>query len=182
MVRTKIIFPNARILRFPIDIRGKKYIRVGAGFTTGVGCRLEAYPRIAGEAVMIFGENIEMNDYVHITAMQSVTIGNNVLIASKVYISDCVHGSYKGDKDDTPPTTPPRQRAYSTAPVIINDNVWIGENVCILPGVNIGYGTIIGANSVVSRSLPANVIAVGAPATPIKVYNVETTKWEKFNF
>jgi lipopolysaccharide O-acetyltransferase len=48
-----------------------------------------------------------------------------------------------------------------------------------LPGVTIGKGTIVGANSVVAKSLPANVIAIGTPAKPIKKFNFETSRWEK---
>ncbi len=58
------------------------------------------------------------------------------------------------------------------------DNVWIGESVSVLPGVTIGQGAIIGANSVVSKNIPAYTIAVGSPAKPIKKFNFETTKWE----
>ena len=177
--RTLFIFPNARIIRFPIDIRGKKYIQVSKGFTTGVGCRIEAYPK-TDKKVLLFGENFQMNDYVHITAMESVKIGNNVLLASKIYISDCSHGSYSGDENDSYPDSIPHDRPLSSKPVVIEDNVWLGEFVSVLPGVTIGKGTIVGANSVVSKSLPPYVIAVGTPAKPIKKFNFETNKWEKY--
>ena len=64
-------------------------------------------------------------------------------------------------------------------PVVIEDNVWLCEFVSVLPGVTIGKGTIVGANSVVSKSLPPNVIAVGSPAKIVKKYNFTTQKWEK---
>ena len=177
--RTLFIFPNARIIRFPIDIRGKKFIQVSKGFTTGVGCRIEAYPE-TDKKVLFFGENFQMNDYVHITAMESVKIGNDVLLASKIYISDCSHGSYSGDENDSHPDSIPHDRPLSSKPVVIEDNVWLGEFVSVLPGVTIGKGTIVGANSVVSKNLPPYVIAVGTPAKPIKKFNFETNKWEKY--
>ena len=177
--RTLFIFPNARIIRFPIDIRGKKFIQVSKGFTTGIGCRIEAYPE-TDKKVLFFGENFQMNDYVHITAMESVKIGNNVLLASKIYISDCSHGSYSGDENDSHPDSIPHDRPLSSKPVVIEDNVWLGEFVSVLPGVTIGKGTIVGANSVVSKNLPPYVIAVGTPAKPIKKFNFETNKWEKY--
>lgn len=177
-IRTFFTFSNARIIRFPIDIRGKKYISVAKGFTTGVGCRIEAYPKNE-ETTLFFGENFQMNDYVHITAMEKVQIGNNVLLASKIYISDCSHGSYAGDENDSHPDTRPDTRPLFSKPVVIEDNVWLGEFVSVLPGVTIGKGTIVGANSVVSKSLPPYVIAVGTPAKPIKKFNFETNKWEK---
>ncbi|WP_324288498.1 DapH/DapD/GlmU-related protein [Pedobacter sp. SL55] len=148
------------------------------GFTTGVGCRIEAYPD-DNQTTLFFGENFQMNDYVHITSMKKVHIGNNVLIASKVYISDCSHGSYAGNQDDSNPNSKPKDRPLYSKPVIIDDNVWIGEFVSILPGVTIGKGSIIGANSVVSKSLPENVIAVGSPAKAIKKFNFEIQQWVK---
>ncbi len=177
-IYTKLFFSNAKIIRLPFDIRNKKYIKVSEGFTTGFGCRLEAYPE-NNEISLKFGSNVQINDYVHITAMKSVFIGNNVLIASKVYISDCSHGSYAGDENDSNPDTIPSDRPLISKPVIICDNVWLGEFVSVLPGVTIGKGTIVGANSVVSKSLPDYVIAVGSPAKPIKKYNFETQRWEK---
>lgn len=178
IIRTKLLFKDARIIRFPIDVRGRKYIDVSEGFTTGPGCRLEAYP-VNNKKTLFIGRNVQINDYVHITAMENVQIGNNVLMASKIYISDCSHGSYSGDSYDSNPNSSPIDRPLFSKPVIIEDNVWLGEFVSVLPGVTIGKGSIIGANSVVSKSIPKNVIAVGSPARPIKKFNFETQKWEK---
>lgn len=177
-IRTKLIWTKARIIRFPFDLRGKKYISISEGFTTGVGCRLEAFSK-DDIKVLHIGKNIQINDYVHITAMKNVTIGDNVLMASKIYISDCSHGSYLGDENDSHPKTIPKDRPLFSKPVVIKDNVWLGEFVSVLPGVTIGTGTIVGANSVVSKSLPDYVIAVGSPAKPIKKYNFESQRWQK---
>ncbi len=176
-IRTLLIFKNARLIRFPIDIRGKKYMSVTNGFTTGFGCRIESYPE-GNYKTLFIGEDFQMNDYVHITAMKSVIIGKHVLLASKVYISDCSHGNYNGHEKHSSPLEIPKNRKMYAKPVVIGDNVWLGEFVSVLPGVKIGKGTIVGANSVVSRDLPDNVIAVGSPARPIKKYNFETNKWE----
>lgn len=178
VIRTKFIWKKARIIRFPFDLRGKKYIGISKGFTTGVGCRIEAYP-IGESKVLYFGKNVQMNDYVHITAMNNVSIGNDVLMASKIYISDCTHGSYAGDENDSSPNTKPIDRALSSKAIVIEDNVWLGEFVSVLPGVTIGKGTIVGANSVVSKNLPPYVIAVGIPAKPIKKFNFDSQRWEK---
>ena len=181
LIKTKILYPNARLIRFPIDIRNKKNIDFGENLTTGIGCRIEAFPPITTESKLLkFGRNVQLNDYVHITAAHSVAIGDNVLMASKIYISDCSHGSYVGNEDDSDPMMSPIYRPLSIKPVKIEDNVWLGEFVSILPGVTIGKGTIVGANSVVSKSLPPYVIAVGSPAKPIKFYNFENKRWEKY--
>jgi acetyltransferase-like isoleucine patch superfamily enzyme len=178
VVRTRFLFPNARIIRFPFDIRGKKYIRISKGFTTGVGCRIEAYP-LGENKVLHIGKNVQINDYVHISAMVNVTIGDNVLIASKVFISDLNHGSYGTNGIHDSPNIPPNQRKLYAKSVIIEENVWLGEFVSVLSGVTIGKGTIVGANSVVSKSLPPYVIAVGTPAKSIKKYNFDNERWEK---
>lgn len=178
LIKTKFLFKEARIIRFPFDVRGRKFISIKKGFTTGVGCRLEAYP-INSDNVLFIEENVQINDYVHITAMEKVTIGKNVLMASRIYISDCSHGSYSGDNNDSNPKISPSKRALFSSPVIIKDNVWLGESVSVLPGVTIGEGTIVGANSVVTKSLPDFVIAVGIPAKPIKKFNFQSQKWEK---
>lgn len=68
LLRTKIIWRRARLIRFPLDLRGKRYIDPGAGLTTGVGCQLEAYSD--GPCVFRFGQNVQLNDYVHICAMR----------------------------------------------------------------------------------------------------------------
>ncbi len=180
-IRTRIYYHDAKIIRFPFDIRGLKYIKFGKGFTTGVGCRLEAYPQDNKSKSIIIGENVQINDYVHITGINKVLIGNNVLIASKVYISDSSHGSYSGDENDSNPLSIPKDRPLFSKTVIIENNVWIGESVTVLPGVKIGTGSIIGANSVVTKSISSNVIAVGNPAMEIKKFNLETSRWEKIN-
>lgn len=177
-VYTKIFHPRSRIIRLPFDIRNKHYINLGINLTTGVGCRFEAYP-VGNNVTLHFGNNVQVNDYVHITAMEQVSIGNNVLLASKIYISDCSHGSYNGDLNDSNPNSLPIERKLKAKPVIIEDNVWLGEFVSVLPGVTIGRGTIVGANSVVTKSLPAFVIAVGSPAVPIKKFNFITERWDK---
>lgn len=179
LIRTKLLFKNARLVRFPIDIRGKDYIEMGKGFTSGRYCRIEAYPADEKSKVLFVGENVQINDFVHITAVSDVYIGNNVLMASKIYISDTNHGSYTGNEFDSNPKTSPSTRALSSKKVKIEENVWLGEFVSVLPGVTIGRGTIVGSGSVVSRDLPPDVIAVGSPAKPIKKFNHKLNRWEK---
>lgn len=178
LLRTKCICRKVRLIRFPFDMRGRKYIDFGDNLTTGKGCRIEAFSSDKS-VVMHFGHSVQLNDYVHICAMQNVTIGNNVLMASRIYISDNSHGGYKGTTNDSSPDTPPSQREYLTAEVIIEDNVWLGEGVVVLPGVTIGKGSVVGANSVVSKSIPQFAIAVGQPAKVVKKYNFDSKQWEK---
>lgn len=175
---TKLYFPYARIVRRPFFIRGKKYIKFGSQFTSGPGLRIDAFS-VSGAICVEIGNNVQVNDYVHIGSIDSVKIGNNVLIASKVFISDHNHGCYGASSEQSCPLTRPIERKLFSQPVLIEDNVWIGENVCIMPGVTIGNGAVVGAMSVVTKNVPPYSIAVGNPAMVIKKYDFERREWIK---
>jgi lipopolysaccharide O-acetyltransferase len=151
----------------------------GVNLSIGVGFRLEAFPNGINSPSVVFGNNVQLNDYVHIVAMNNVTIGNNVLMASHIFISDNSHGSYKGDENDSNPEIAPIKRDYPTSPIIIGDNSWICEGVMIMPGTTIGRGCIIGAHSIVRGSIPDYSIAVGNPAKVVKRYNFDSNRWER---
>jgi len=170
-VMTKLFFPKAQLVRRPISIRQKKQFNYSEGFTTGKNCRIEIF----GEGKIAIGTNCHIGDNVHMVASSSLTFGNGCLLASKVFISDTSHGSYRAD--GCQPSTPPNDRPLCGDPVTIGDNVWIGENVVILPGTHIGNGCVIGANAVVTKDLPENCIAVGSPAKPIKRFDEKTVSW-----
>lgn len=176
-IRTKLLYKNARLIRFPIRIRGKKFISVGNGFTTGFNCRLDAYSE-GNSTVIKIGNNVQINDYVHIGAINSIEIRDNVLIASKVFITDHNHGLYTGNDCDSPMSIPKDRKLFS-GPVVIEENVWIGEFVSILSGVTIGKGSIIGSMSLVNKDVPPYSIAVGSPAKVVKKYNEKTMLWDK---
>lgn len=175
---TKLLYRPARLVRQPAYMRGRASIKWGVGFTTGVGTRIDALGN-SREIQVEIGERVQLNDYVHIAAIERVSIGNDVLIASKVFITDHDHGTYAGLRAQSPPSTAPILRELVSAPVFIEDKVWIGEHVCVLSGVRIGQGTIVAAGAVVTADLPANVIAAGVPAKVIKRYDADTAKWVK---
>ena len=175
LLLTKIAYPKARLIRRPIYIRGRKSLDGGKFLTTGYGCRFDL---IGNKKTLFVGDNCEMGDMTHIVAYEKVEIGDNVLIASKCFISDTNHGVYKGQNPDSP-ITEPNKRKLVSSPVKIGNNVWIGENVVILAGAQIGDGCIIGANSVVSKETPAGSIVAGVPGRVIKRWNANTNTWEK---
>ena len=174
-VLTYFLFKQAKIIRRPFECRGKQNIIVGKEFTTGRYCRFEAHGK-HGEINITIGDNCQVNDSVHIAALKSVIISNNVLIASRVFITDLNHGGYSGNLHSDPLVIC-KDRPLTSTPVVIEQNVWLGEGVVVLPGVTIGENAIIGANAVVSKNIPAFSIAVGNPAKVIKTYNFEQKKW-----
>ena len=144
----------------------------GPGFTTGYRCRFEMF---GSGITLCFGKNCKLGDNVHIVATQKVSVGDNLLSASHVFISDTNHG----DGTDNP-LTPPDERPLTADPVTIGNNVWLGEGVAVLPGAVIGDGCIIGAHAVVKGTIPPYTVAVGSPARVVKKYNFETKTWERF--
>lgn len=175
LVCTKISFRGARLVRRPVYVRGRKSLVFGRGFTTGHGCRFDLD---GSKKTLFIGENVQLNDYVHISAHERVEIGDGCLFASKIYITDSSHGDYSGEAEGLP-DTPPAERPLVTSPVTIGKNVWVGENAVILAGARIGDGAVIGANSVVKGSIPAACIAVGAPARVVKRFCPASGSWER---
>jgi maltose O-acetyltransferase len=105
------------------------------------------------------GTNVYANHNLVVLDCAPVTIGNNVFIAPNVVISTAAH----------PIDALERNSALEFAkPIRIGNNVWIGATVTILPGVEIGDNVTIGAGSVVTRSIPANSVAVGNPCRVIR--------------
>jgi lipopolysaccharide O-acetyltransferase len=179
VIFTKLFFSrNARIVRMPVYIRGKKNILVGKAFTTGTSVRLDAFSKF-DKPIMIFGDYVQLNDGVHITAIEHVEIGSNTLIASRVFISDHNHGRYNLEDVNSLPEIPPINRPLVSIPVKIGCNVWIGEQVCILPGVTIGDGAIVGAGSVVTKDVPARSIVAGNPAKIIRIFDINLGLWKR---
>lgn len=94
-----------------------------------------------------------------IAAAGSITIGKNVLCGANTTITDFDWHGIDPDK---------RNVAADPKPIIIEDNVWLGLNSVVLKGVTIGKNSVIGANSVVTKDIPSNVIAAGNPCKAIK--------------
>ena len=153
---------------FPHQLMGEKYISIGKGTTIHKGVILTAWDKYGEQTFtpsIKIGDNCNIGEYAHITACKEIIIGNNVLTGRRVYISDNAHGNSSKEEIDIPPIKRP---LYVKGSVVIEDNVWIGERVCILSGVHIGKGAIIAANAVVTRDVPATCIVGGVPAKIIK--------------
>ncbi|MGY1779739.1 sugar O-acetyltransferase [Geodermatophilus sp. SYSU D01036] len=89
----------------------------------------------------------------------AITIGDDVQIGPNVQLLTPTHPVEPG---------PRRDKWEAAEPITVGDNVWLGGGVVVLPGVTIGADTVVGAGSVVTRDLPAGVVAVGNPARVVR--------------
>lgn len=124
------------------------------------------------EETLRIGQGTTVGHYAHIIAKNRIHIGKNVLIADKVFLTDCTHRY----EDFTRPIK--KQEIQVIGSVCIGDGTWIGENVCVL-GHSIGKHCVIGANSVVNKDIPDYSVAVGNPVRVIKSYDETSSIWRK---
>lgn len=153
---------------FRMFVKNHRYISIGDNFSCLWNTRLEAWDRYYDQVFtpeLIIGNNVSINSDVHIGCINKVVIGNNVLMASRIFISDHSHGDITAEALELPPV---QRKLVSKGPVIIEDGVWIGEGVSVLSGVTIGRDAIIGANAVVTQNVPPRSVVAGIPARVIK--------------
>ena len=119
------------------------------------------------------GHNVIININCTFVDCNRIEIGNNVLIASNVQIYTATHSADVNERlvaDWNDNSEIPYFRTYAL-PVKIEDNVWIGGGAIILPGVTIGKNSVIGAGSIVNKTIPENCVAVGNPCRVIQEIN-----------
>ena len=167
-------FGEKSMIYYPSMISNFKDISIGNNTTILANSRIQIFNYLTGDkAKVIIGNNCYFGFHLSILAGGSIIIGNDVLIASNVLITSENHGT------DPESSIPYMNQNLECKNVIIGDGCWIGEKVSILPGVTIGEKSIVGANSVVTKSIPPFSIAAGIPARVIKKYNFENHRWEK---
>jgi acetyltransferase-like isoleucine patch superfamily enzyme len=155
-------FGNGSAIMWPLDaLTEPGRIELGRNVSVRQHARLEVVPIEAGAELgrVRIGDDVQIEGYFSVSAAESVTIGNGVLIGSNVAIRDHDHGM---EAD--------RHRARQTLvalPVEIGDFAWLGQNVVVLMGVTIGKNAVVGANAVVTGSVAEGGIVAGVPARQI---------------
>lgn len=176
---------NLRI-QLPRRISGSERIFIGDYVSLGPGAFLVAqthYPTPGmrhpekEQTIQTFdpkitiGHRVTSTGNLTLAAMCEITIEDDVMFASNINITDGLHGYETANEPYK------YQKLFRIAPIVVKHGCWIGQNVVVMPGVTIGELSIIGANSVVTKNIPAKSIAVGAPAKVIKKWEEATHQW-----
>lgn len=157
-----------------ITIKGESYIRINDYTRFENGCIITSWDKSLDGKILQpniqIGTACSFGEYNHITCVNEIKIGNNVLTGRWVTITDNSHG----DSDfETLKIAPIMRPTTSKGRVVIGNNVWIGDKATILPGVTIGDGAIIAANAVVTKDVPQYSVVGGNPAKVIKINNYD---------
>lgn len=166
-------FGKGASIAYPANVLGFESVSIGDNSVILSHSRMLNFQIEGIKPQIHIGRNCYICSYFTILNASSVVLGDDVLVASHVLISSENHGM--DPESDLSYAAQPLQ----SSPVTIGDGCWIGEKVCVLPGVSIGKKCIIGAGSVVTKSIPDYSIAVGNPARIIKKYDFEVHDWVK---
>lgn len=150
----------------------------GANISIGNKCSIGQYSSLTvwteesdkEHPEMIIGNGVSIGAFNHITCTNRIVIGDGVLTGKFVTVTDNSHGNTDYDSLHIKPND---RDVVSKGPVVIGNNVWMGDKATILPGVTIGDGAVIAANAVVTKDVPAYSVAAGNPARIIKKNVVE---------
>lgn len=157
-------FGEKSIIEYPSRITGEKYINIKDNVIIGSRAVLSAWDShgsLTFSPNISIGNNTRIGEYCHISAMNKIEIGDNVLTGRWVTIVDNAHGNTEKEMRNMAPAERP---LYSKGDVKIGNNVWIGDKVTIVAGVFIGEGAIVAANSVVTKDVPPYFVVGGVPA------------------
>ena len=155
-------------------LEGGDRIVIGTNSLIGPGSELLVYEKHVDrplDSKLVIGDHVRITARCRITCAGTVTIGDDALFAPDVFITDHNHGM----DPEAPGGYSPQD--ISIRDVTVCEGVWLGQRVCILPGVTVGEHSIIGAGSIVSHDIAPYSIAVGAPARVIKQWDFDRKQW-----
>lgn len=171
----------------PRRVSNPACIWIGDDVSLGPGCLLSPTRRYPGafmqgaadveiqefDPVIRIGNRVSVTGHLTIGAVSRVEIGDDALLASHIFIADNQHGHSSASLPFK------YQQLEKISPVSIGRGCWIGEHVVIMPGVSIGEMSIVGANSVVTESVPPRTIVAGCPAKIIRQWDSDSAAWTR---
>lgn len=140
-----------------------KNLKIGENFSARSHLWIEIIYKNSTSAEIVIGKNVKISDNFHVGASNRVSIDDGCLIGSRVLITDHSHGVTPKYGVTDFGMSPSLRPIFSSGPVCIGKNVWLGDGVVVLPNSIIGDGCIVGANSIVRGKLPPNTIWAGNP-------------------
>jgi acetyltransferase-like isoleucine patch superfamily enzyme len=158
-------FGKGSVIQLPVTIWGERRIVIGDKVFVGAGSWLRVIDS-SGEVAIVIGDGTSIAGDCVLSAAQSIRLGRNVLLGRHVYVADHMH-SY-----EDPGQAVLHQGITRVAPVVIDDGAWLGQGVVVTPGVRIGRGAVVGANSVVLDDVLDYSVVAGAPARLVKQFAV----------
>ena len=151
-------FGKGSLISHNVELIRSKFIEVGSNTEFCPYVILEMNKIGNDEPILKIGDNCQFGEFTHISTCNEVIIGNRVLTGRFVLITDNSHGNtYRKTL-----SIPPRERnIFSKGKVVVEDDVWIGDKVTILPGITVGHNSVIAANTVVTKNIPPFSVVYG---------------------
>ncbi|MFB7104585.1 sugar O-acetyltransferase [Streptomyces hydrogenans] len=159
--------------------RQRQAMRLAANYQTSYLDAPERARTLLGKLLGSMGEDVEVRPPLYVDYGSNITIGARTFVnynltaldvAAITIGEDCQIGPNVQLLTPTHPLEPQprRDKLEAALPITLGDNVWLGGGVIVCPGVTIGDNSVVGAGSVVTKDIPANVVAVGSPARPVR--------------
>ncbi|WP_405461902.1 sugar O-acetyltransferase [Streptomyces sp. NBC_00101] len=159
--------------------RQRHAMRLAASYTQAYLADTERAGAVLTELLGSVGEGVDVRPPLFVDYGSNITVGARTFVnyhltaldVARITIGeDCQIGPNVQLLTPTHPVDPQprRDKLEAALPITIGDNVWLGGGVIVCPGVSIGDNAVVGAGSVVTRDIPANVVAVGNPARPVR--------------
>jgi acetyltransferase-like isoleucine patch superfamily enzyme len=159
----RLRYPRLRIGR-EVQIRGRVRLRRGVRVSVGDRTRLNKRVRFAGPGEVRVGADCLLNE-TWVGAWTAVTIGDRCLLSDCELVDNAFHNVDPERRHDPPgPST--------RAPIVVEENVWIGAHALVLKGVRIGRDSVVGAGTVVRVDVPSRVVVIGNPQRIVKRFDV----------
>jgi len=163
-----------------LNSANERYISIGDNVDIGAFCRITVSTEFGGHKVksenktrIKIGDNVSIGNNSFISANNNIEIGNHVIMSAYVFITDHDHGFADMEKSIN------EQPLSEGGSVKIGDNVFLGVKSSVLKNVTIGERSVVAANAVVTKDVPAFSVVAGNPARIIKKYDFEKKEWIK---
>ena len=168
-------FGHNSVIKWPFKVWNKNYIEIGSNVFVAENSFFSISKTSDKKPILKIGDSVCIGSNFFVACIDEIVIENNVLLSDRIFISDHIHDYH----DVNRPVI--NQSLLARGRVKIKSGAFIGINSVIMPGVTIGYNSVVGASSVVISDVPDYCVATGNPARIIKQYDINKKEWVKIN-